>query len=142
MIDSKKEIVMDKFKHRIHGLSNLQINLNSFFYQQTNLNFLKCCMSIEIETDEERSKNNKYKNHIFSEQYFKVSYSNIFIAECLFPVCIKTQMNDSFYIGLKKFVDTIVLYKNLWNFDNTGSKKRIERAIECFSYYNESKTYN
>jgi hypothetical protein len=148
MSDSTKEECMNKFKFKVRGLTNVQQHLSSFFYQQTNLYFLKCCKSFEISPDQERriKVNDYYLQHINyrGSNYFNTSYQNVFIAECLFPVVNeKTDMNSDFYIDIHRQVtNSIILYKNLWNFDKVECKNQITRNLKYFSYYTESKLFN
>lgn len=148
MSDITREECMDKFKFKVRGLTNVQQHLSSFFYTQSNLYFLKCCKSFEISPDRERriQANDYYLQHINyrCSNYFKMSYQNVFIAECLFPVITeKTDMNDAYYIDIHRHItNSIILYKNLWNFDNTEYKKKITHNINYFSYYMESKLFN
>ena len=148
MSDITKEGSMNKFKFKVRGLTNVQQHLSSFFYTQSNLYFLKCCKSFEISPDRERriQANDYYLQHINyrGSNYFNVSYQNIFVAECLFPVITeKSDMNNDYYIDVHRHVShAIVLYKNIWNFDNVEYKKQITQNINYFSYYTESRLFN
>lgn len=146
----------NEFSYRIKILSTLQMNLSFFFYKPYNLYFLKVCKPIESSHCEDikfvrhNDKQTKEYYNIYNNiRYNYLKIDTVFFSECLFPIKYektKTNVTDYYIDVSSRCVNTrnFILYKNLWNFNNTIYSNEINKNINYICDWfgsNEGKLY-